>query len=258
MSFQEIIPGSREFVGLRNYRALSNPIFQRAVTNSFIYMFFSVILVVIIPMILACLLNSKKIFGRNVLRSMYFIPILVSTIVAGTIFRLIFGELPGALLNQIIGLFGFEPMRWLMRQDTAYVALVAVTLWRWTGVNMLYYLAGLQSIPTELYESASIDGAGGVQQFWHITVPLVKNITVFITTISILGSLAMFAESFVLFGGNNSPNNIGLTIVGYLYRNAFERFNTGYAAAIGLFLLVVVLAVNTIQLAISGHFKKEV
>ena len=121
----------------------------------------------------------------------------------------------------------------------------------------MYYLSCLQQIPEELYESASIDGASALQKFRHITLPLLKPTTVYVLTISIFAGLAMFTESYILFNGNTSPNNVGTTIVGYLYRMGWEQNNIGLASAIGCFLLVMVLIINLIQLGINGTFRKE-
>lgn len=143
--------------------------------------------------------------------------------VAGTIFRLMFGESSTSLLNQVLGSFGAAPIKWLKGAGTSYFALLLLACWRWTGVNILYFLSGLQSIPSDLYEAAAIDGASKWQQFSKISVPLVKPTTVYVLTISIYAGLSMFLESNMLFKGNNSPNNIGLTIVGYLYRQGVEK-----------------------------------
>ena len=115
----------------------------------------------------------------------------------------------------------------------------------------------LQSIPTDIYEAASIDGASKWQQFIKISFPLVKPTTIYVLTISIYAGLAMFLESFMLWKGVNSPQNIGLTIVGYLYRQGIEKRAMGYACAVGLVLLVIVMIINLVQLVATGTFKKE-
>ena len=184
-------------------------------------------------------------------------PALTSVVVAGTIFRLIYGELEGSFANQVMAMFGNGPIVWLRKPLTVWIALFTICMWRWTGVNMMYYLSGLQQIPEELYESASIDGASALQKFRHITLPLLKPTTVYVLTISIFAGLAMFTESYILFNGNTSPNNVGTTIVGYLYRMGWEQNNIGLASAIGCFLLVMVLIINLIQLGINGTFRKE-
>lgn len=122
---------------------------------------------------------------------------------------------------------------------------------------MMYFLSGLQSIPEDYYEAASIDGATTWQKFIKITIPQLKPTFVYVLTISIYGGLAMFNESYMLYQGNNSPNNIGLTIVGYLYRQGIEKNDMGYASAVGVVLLVIVLAINITQLVATGTFKKE-
>jgi arabinosaccharide transport system permease protein len=217
----------------------------------------TLILLIPFPMLFASMLNSKIMKKPTIFKSVYFLPALTSVVVAGTIFRLMFGEMGTSLANQIIGAFGFAPIRWLQNQGTGYFALFTLACWRWTGVNILYFLAGLQSIPQDLYEAASIDGATKWQQFKKITFPLLKPTTVYVLTISIYAGLSMFLESFMIWKGNNSPRNIGLTIVGYLYRQGIERRALGYACAVGLVLLVVVLIVNLIQLTLTGTFKKE-
>lgn len=122
---------------------------------------------------------------------------------------------------------------------------------------MMYYIAGLQNISPELYESAAIDGASGFQQLVRISIPLLKPTTTYVLTISINAGLSMFIESYMLWKGNNSPSNIGLTIVGYLYRQGIEKNAMGYASAVGILLLVVVLAINMAQLYLTGFFRKE-
>src|SRR5690606_37021001 len=121
----------------------------------------------------------------------------------------------------------------------------------------MYFLAGMQAIPTDYYEAASIDGASKLQQFFHVTLPGLKPTIVYVTTISVYGGLAMFLESFMLYAGNNSPNNQGLTIVGYLYRKGIQENDLGFASAVGVVLLVLVLAINLTQLTATGTFKKE-
>ncbi|MDR0886257.1 MAG: sugar ABC transporter permease [Clostridiales Family XIII bacterium] len=260
MSTQKILPGQTEFIGIENFeRLFHDRIFIKAVANSIKYMVLSLILLIPIPLLLACAVNSKLVSDKvkSIFKSSLFIPALTSVVVAGTIFRLVFGESDHALLNQVISLFGHEPVKWLKNSVTGFSALMSLACWRWTGVNMMYFLAGLQSIPEDYYEAASLDGASSWKKFVNITVPLLKPTIVYVFTISIYGGLAMFTESFMLWSGNNSPNNIGLTIVGYLYRQGIEKNNMGYASAVGIILLVIVLIINITQLVATGTFKKE-
>ncbi|MDR1705779.1 MAG: sugar ABC transporter permease [Clostridiales bacterium] len=259
MSFQRVLPGQTEFIGFTNFKNLFNGDFYKAVTNSVIYTVITIAVLIPVPLILAVFLDSRMMVFKNFFRSVFFIPALVSIVVAGFTFRLIFGEMPTALLNSILANFGIEATKWLggAAQWTTFLALLLLCCWRWTGVNILYYLSGLQSIPGELYESAAIDGADAFQRLRHITVPLLRPVTIYILTISIYGGMSMFLESFMLFAGNRSPGGSGLTIIGYLYRHGWEQANIGYGSAIGLVMLIVTLGVNVIQLKASGMFKKE-
>lgn len=256
LSFQDVLKD--EWVGFSNYkRLLSDKIFLKAVYNSMKYMIGTLILLIPFPMLFANMLNSKLMKRPGFFKSIYFLPALTSVVVAGTIFRLIFGEMGTSLANQIIGIFGVSPIKWLKGEWTGYFALLLLACWRWTGVNILYFLAGLQSISTDIYEAASIDGASKWQQFVKISFPLLKPTTVYVLTISIYAGLSMFLESYMLWKGNNSPQNIGLTIVGYLYRQGIEKRAMGYACAVGLILLLIVMVVNLVQLKVTGTFDKE-
>lgn len=257
MSFQQVLPGQVEYIGLENYEKLWNVTFWKAIVNSSKYTFYTVLILIPLPLVLAVILNSKVMVFKNLFRSTLFIPALTSVVVAGTVFRLAFGELEGSLMNTIAVSLGFEPQRWLGRQGLAMFALVLLASWRWIGVNLLYFLAGLQNIPKELYESAEIDGANNWNKFSRITLPLLKPITIYVFTISIYGGYSMFTESYMLWAGNRSPNDIGLTIVGYLYRNGLEQNNLGLGSAVGIVLLVLTFAVTIVQLKLFGMFRKE-
>ena len=258
MSFQKVVPGQTQFIGLTNYKKMWNATFLTALKNSAIYTVCTCAILIPVPMILAVMLNSKKMVAKGFFRSSLFLPALVCVVVAGIIFRLIFGELPGALMNKFLSHFGVAPLKWLAgpkRWPTMFT-LGVLCCWRWMGVNVMYYLSALQSISDDLYESADIDGANAWQKFRHITVPLLKPTTIYVLTISIYGGLAMFVESKMMFY-NTETGNMGLTIVGYLYRVGIRKANYGLGSAIGIVLLVLTLAINVIQLILTGFFKKE-
>ncbi len=259
MSFQNVVPGHTEFVGLRNYQQLASSDFSHAVTNSVIYTAITCLVLVPLPMVFAVMLNSKKMVGKSLFRSILFLPALVSIVVGGLTFRLIFGEMPTALLNSILSGFGISATKWLGGPAiwTTFFALLVLCCWRWMGVNIMYYISGLQSIADELYEAAEIDGANAWQRFRYLIVPLLKPTAIYVLTISIYGGLAMFLESYMLFNGNRSPGGAGLTIVGYLYRVGWEQANIGFGSAVGLCLLAVTLVINVIQLKAFGFFRKE-
>jgi arabinosaccharide transport system permease protein len=261
MSFQEIIPGQTRFIGLLNYERLMNPFMYTAVWNSFRYTVFTILILIPVPILLAVMLNNPRNPANAIFRAALFIPTLVSVVVAGTIIRLLFAASPSAVVNAVLGLLKVKPSDWVMGGSTsAMVLLVGMATWRWTGVNIIYYLSGLQNIPQELYEAANIDGASASYRFFHITIPLLKPTIIFLTTISIFGGFAMFEESYILWVGllgGGSPNNVGLTMVGYLYLKGFQGGAMGLGSAIGLILFLIVLIVSILQLNLFGFFKRE-
>ncbi|MGL1892984.1 MAG: sugar ABC transporter permease [Spirochaetaceae bacterium] len=257
MSFQNIVPGEVTFIGLENYSQLNDEHFFIAIKNSFIYTVLTIAVLIPIPIIFATILNSNNFAGSKIFRSIFFIPSLISVVVAGTVIRLLFASSDSAFINSILLKFNLEPQSWLMAgRYHAMFLLVITALWRWTGINIVYFMSGLQAIPHELYEAADIDGANIFQKFRIITLPLLKPIIIFVTTISILGGFSMFEESYILWGGN-SPNNIGLTMVGYVYRKGFQSGDLGMGSAVGIVLLLIILIISIVQLVFWGFFKKE-
>lgn len=258
MSFQDIGPAVTEWVGFKNYtKLLKDSTFHTAIINSFQYMVLTLVLLIPFPMAFAVLMDSRLVKAKGFWKACLYLPALTSVVISGTLFRLMFSEYQTGQMNMITAALGLGTFKWLKVKATGLAALLIVCCWRWTGVNMLYFLSGLKSIDTALYESAEIDGASGIQKFRYITIPLLKPTTIYVLTISIYSGLAMFMESYMLWAGPDSPNNIGLTIVGYLYKRGIAKNDLGYGSAIGLVLLVIALLINIVQLVLSGTFKKE-
>ncbi|MFC4302258.1 carbohydrate ABC transporter permease [Cohnella boryungensis] len=257
MSFQQVLPGAVKFVGFDNYKKLLNPDFFKALLNNTRYTFWTLIVLLPIPLVLAVLVNSKRMKASYFFRSTLFIPALTSVVVAGIIFRLVFSELDGAIMNSLLGLFGLPSQKWLLSSSLSMFALVVLATWRWAGINMLYFLSALQNIPRELYESAELDGAGTLGKFFRITLPLLKPISLYVFTITIYGGYAMFTESFMLWGSRGSPQNVGLTMVGYIYQQGFQYFDLGFGSTVGITLLGITLLVSMLQLKLLGFFRKE-
>jgi arabinosaccharide transport system permease protein len=257
MSFQEVLPGQSRFIGWDNYSKLLNPTYYKAILNSGKYTFWTLAVLIPLPLLTAVILNSAVMKAKNFFRSTLFVPALTSVVVAGTIFRLVFSELDGALANTIFRSLGGTAQKWMAQPATAMMVLVLLATWRWLGVNIVYFLSGLQSIPGELYESAEMDGATAWDKFLRITLPLLKPVTVYVLTISIYGGLSMFTESFMMYNGNRSPKDMGLTMVGYIYQQGMEQNNLGFGSAIGLSLLGITMFFNVIQLKFFGLFRKE-
>jgi arabinosaccharide transport system permease protein len=259
MSLQEILgPNDVTFIGLKNYQTLikSNDFYDALIFNA-LYTFWTLVVLIPLPLFLAVFLNSRLAIARNFFRSAFFLPALTSVIVAGIFFRLFFAGMETTIPNTILKMLGAEPIVWMFQYHTAILVLVIVATWRWLGVNIVYFLAGLQSIPAEQYEAAEIDGANAIQNFFYITIPGLKPVIVYVLTISIFGGFVMFAESYILYPNARTPGNIGLTVVLYLYQQGFDHNNLGFASAIGLTLLLIIFSINTIQLRFFGLFKSE-
>ena len=257
MSFQNVVPGQTSFIGLTNYGNIVNGDFYDALRVGFLYTFLTIAILVPLPVVVAVLLNSGARRLNAVHRAMFFLPSLVSVVVAGTVFRLMFASTEKAVINGLLKAVGIDAVDWLMGGATqAMFLMVLLATWRWLGVNVIYFLSGLQNIPEDLYEAAQIDGANPVQRFFRITLPLLTPTIVFVTTISIFGGFAMFEESFIFWQGI-SPNNVGLTMVGLLYKRGFQQGDLGMASTYGLVLMLIVFTLSIIQLKLFGFFKKE-
>lgn len=257
MSFQDVVPGQTRFIGTANYNRMVSEEFFKALKNSFIYTASTILILIPMPVVIAAMLNGRRARLNAAYRSLFFLPSLVSVVVAGTIFRLMFASDARAVVNTVIVLLGGTPMDWILGGAfQAMLLMVMVAVWRWTGVNIVYFLSGLQTIPGELYEAADMDGVGTLARFLYITLPLLKPTIIFVTTISIFGGFAMFEESYIFWQGQ-SPNNVGLTMVGLIYKKGFQTGSMGLASAIGIVLMMVVFATSIAALKLFGFFKRE-
>ncbi len=258
MSFQDITFTGREFIGIKHYTKLAGDKFFRiAVWNSVEYMALTLLLMIPLPLVLAVLMESRITKAKGVWKIILYIPALTSVVISGMLFRLMFSEAAGSQMNRLLTFFGQTPIAWLKTKWTGWIGLLLLCMWRWTGVNMLYFISGLKAIDNSIYESADIDGANSWQKLWYLTIPLIKPTTIYVVTISVYAGLAMFLESFMLWNGNSSPQNIGLTIVGYLYKRGIEKNDLGYGCAVGMILMIIALTINVIQLVATGTFKRE-
>jgi arabinosaccharide transport system permease protein len=257
MSFQDVVPGETRFIGTANYARMFSQDFTKALGNSFKYTVLTIAILIPFPVLLAVLLNSGQRKLNPVYRAAFFIPSLVSVVVAGTIFRLSFAQSRRAVVNAVLVALGGQSIDWVLGGAAqAMFLMVLIAVWRWTGVNIVYFLSGLQVIPDELYEAAEIDGARPLQRLLYITLPLLKPTIVFVTTISIFGGFAMFEESYMFWQGQ-SPNNVGLTMVGLIYKKGFQTGSMGLASAIGIVLMAVIFVVSLVALRFFGFFRKE-
>lgn len=235
LAFQQTFgPRSTAWVGTDNFTfLLRDPLFWKAVRNTVIFALGSVCVQLPLSLGLALLLNHPRLRGRTLFRLVFFSPALVGMVFVGLLFSLIFAPRTGLMNSTLHELFpAFDPeFPWL----EVYImpSLILAALWLYTGFNMVYFLAALQNVPTELIEAAALDGAGSWQRFRHVTLPEIMPVATFVTLMSLLGSLQLFELPFVLLGGSAGPGNRGLTIVMYLYQTGFVTGDLGYASAIG-------------------------
>jgi len=229
-----------EWVGVENYKALADDdIFWKSLRVTVLYSGVSVPVVLLVALGLALLLN-QKFRGVTFFRTIYYLPTVMSGVAVATLWKWIFNTDYG-ILNLLLEKIGIRGPAWLVDESWAIWALILTSLWT-VGGSMLIFLAGLQSIPGDLYEAAAIDGAGAWSRFRNITVPLLSHVTFFNLILGIIGALQVFTEGFVLTEGG--PNNSTLLLSIYLYRNAFEYLKMGYASAIAWVMFMIVLALT--------------
>lgn len=238
----------KEWVGWKNYLwVFNNPDFYQVMKVTFLYTFFDVGLTMILGLLLALLLN-KIARHYSIMRLLIFMPHYIAMVVCAMIFLWIFNTNYG-ILNQIIAFFGLEPVNWLLSPKTALWAIIIVTVWKSTGYAMMIFLAGLRGIPAEYYEAAKVDGATGWQRFWHITLPLLSPITLFLLVTSVIGSMQVFQSVDVMTGGG--PLNSTKVIVYWIYETAFHEFRVGRSSALVVILFIILLTLTALMMKLS-------
>lgn len=235
------------FVGFGNYQKLAgDPLFWKALRTTAYYTFLAVPLSVIFALIVALLLN-QKVKGMSIFRLMYYTPSIVSGVAVAILWQYVLNPRYG-ILNEGLKLIGIQGPKWIYSQQWAMPAFIIMGVWG-AGGNMLLYLAGLQGIPTVLYEAAKIDGANAWRRFWAVTLPMLTPTILFNLVMNLIGSWQIFSQSYLMTQGG--PNNATLTMVLYLYRKGFQQFHFGYASAIAWILFVIVLAFTVVILRSS-------
>jgi lactose/L-arabinose transport system permease protein len=232
-----------------NYlRMFKDKTFITSLKNTFLYLIIQVPVMLVLAILLAQLLNNPNLKCRGLFRTCIFLPCAISLVSYSLIFRTLFYDT--GMINTILMKLGIihENIKWLGQTGTARGVIITALIWRWTGYNMVFYLAGLQNLDYQVYEAAQIDGANGWKTFWHVTVPLLRPVIVMTGIMSINGTLQLFDESVNLTAGG--PSNSTITMSHYIYNNAFVgKANFGYTSALAfvVFILVAVLAVINLK-----------
>ena len=240
----------QEFVGLQNYKTiLTDRNFWLAIYNTFYLGFFHVLLGIPPALLLANLLN-KKIRGRNILRVLYYLPHVTSIVAVSVVWSYLFDVNYGPL-NYILKLVGLPTSKWIAHPSTSKLSIVLMTVWHGLGYRMVIVLAGLQSIPRQLYEAAEIDGADGRKQFFHITLPLLQPTIAFLVITATIKALQRFDEVYMFGTELGMPSRSLSTIVLYLYERGFMYNEFGIASAAAYVLFVIILAITIVNLKLN-------
>lgn len=249
LSFKRGSGAREQFVGFRNYlRLFQDATFHQALSNTLIYLIIQVPIMLLLALVLAQLLNHPKLKGKGIYRTLIFLPCATSLVSYSMIFKSLFS--PEGLINLALTQIGFKALPWFQDAWLARIVIILALIWRWTGYNMVFYLAALQNIDPSIYESARIDGATPVQQFFRITLPLLKPTMLLTAIMSTSGTLQLFDESIALTGGG--PGKATMTLSHYIYDISFiETPNFNYAAAISVFILITVATLSAIQMKVG-------
>ena len=247
---QRLIPNPNlptQFIALRNFlRLFNSPSFHQALLNTFVFAVVVVPLQTFLALLLAVLVNQKLRF-INLFRTIYFSPVVTTMVVVSIIWYFLYNPGEG-LINQMISFISFGklgPYNWLNDTALALPAIMILSVWQGVGFQMVIYLAGLQGIPNELYEAGRVDGANAWQQFWQITIPQLRNTTIFVIISTTILAFKLFTQVWVMTKGG--PQGATKTIIVLLYEEGFKMLRVGYASAIGVLFFLIVLAVSLIQ-----------
>ncbi|WP_217588264.1 carbohydrate ABC transporter permease [Lentibacillus saliphilus] len=251
--------GEMEFVGLRNFTiVLQDPVFWKSVYNTIVMGLMGTAPQLVVGIILAFILNQTYLKFKNTFRAMIFMPYITSMVAVALVFGVFFSNNETALANYVLNIFGLDPVSWKTSEWGAKIAISIMVFWRWVGYNTIIYLAGLQSIPKSLYEAARIDGANILQQLRYITIPLLKPFIILTVFFSTVGALQLFTEPTVFLGNAAFSRTEAMTIVMYLYRDAFNLQSFGTASATAIILLALIIIFSAINTYLSsGLGKKE-
>lgn len=248
----------KTFIGLKNYIDLfHDPVFFTALRNNVLYAVISLIFQVGGGLILAAVLEDKLLRKWSpFFRTVFFLPVVISMTVIALLFDFIYNPEIG-LLNQLLEAVGLDELTraWLGDENTAMLSVIFVSQWQSVGYIAMLYIVSIQSIPAELYESAQLDGAGKIQQFFHITVPQTKEMSFVAVVMTLTGAFTVFNEPYILTGGG--PGNASEVLSTFLYKSAFTKDMMGYASAIATVVLLLTLALSLIQMKFFKTGKEE-
>ena len=250
LSFQDVEPFSKRsfFIGMENYQVLlRSPDYWQSLRVTFFFLILTVVPSLVLSLTVAVLLDSNPFF-QNIFRTLFLLPVAISSSMAAMLWIFIYNPTAG-FLNYALDVLGMAGPNWLADPDWALVAVAVATVWKELGFNIIFFLAGLTAIPTELKEAAELDGASGWQSLRHVTLPLLSPTLFFVSVVSVINSLQSFGQIHILTTGG--PMGETTTLVYNLYRDAFVKFRTGLASseAVVLFLLIMMATLFQFRMA---------
>jgi ABC-type sugar transport system permease subunit len=243
-----------KFVGLANFIRLFtvDAFFKQSIANTFILGFMCMLPKLTLALLVAVAIHSARLRAKNLYQVVYFLPIITSPVAVAIVFLTIYGQQYG-ILNYIITSLGFDPVQWLRVSSTIKPAIAILIVWHEVGWYMVIYMAGLQSIPQDLFDAASVDGAGAWASFWNVTIPMLQNVILFTVVIDIIGELQIFGEPFILVGAAGGTNRAGLTMSMNLFSNAFTNLRFGYSAAQAYIMFAIISVISFVNIKVFGR-----
>jgi len=232
------------FIGTDNYtRLFHDRLFWKAIGNTLKFLLLHIPLQLIVSLFLAELLN-RKIKAISFFRSSFFLPVIVSGVVVTILWQQLLGYDSG-LINRLLVYVGLQKVGWLMNPDIAIYSIAVMATWKNVGLYVILFLVGLQTVPTQYYEAAKLEGATRWQQFYHITLPMINPTIFMVVILSTIGGFSLFIEPYIMTGGG--PMNQTLSAVLYIYKQAFQYYNMGYSATLGFFYAMIIMTVVVLQ-----------
>ncbi|MBE9914861.1 sugar ABC transporter permease [Paenibacillus donghaensis] len=242
-----------KWVGVSNYSyVLTDSLFWQALTNTFFIGIWSVLLGIVLSFVLASLINNLNwSMGKNFFKAVFFLPNVVSGVATTLLFSFLFFPSREGLLNFVIGLFGIKPVGWFTNPHVSRYSIVLMSLWGALGYNTIIFLAGLQSVPRDLYEAAEVDGAGSYRKWLNITIPYLRPIFVFMLIMGTIGGMKRFTDVWLIGGTAGNPGGSLMTVVLYIYRNAFLASQMGMATAASYLLFVIIFVLTAVLMLLN-------
>ncbi|MFS0560760.1 sugar ABC transporter permease [Terribacillus sp. 179-K 1B1 HS] len=255
LSFQSGSGVNLSFVGFENYiRLFQDPVFLTTVKNTVVYLIIQVPVMILLALFLSVVLNNKTLKWKGFFRTAIFLPCVTSLVAYSVVFKYLFA--PDGIVNMTLMKINLvsEPIQWLTDPFWAKITIILAITWRWTGYNMIFYLSALQNVDRSIYEAAKIDGASAIQQFFKITIPMLKPIILFTSITSTIGTLQLFDEVMNITAGG--PGNATMTISQYIYNLSFKYTpDFGYAATVSYAIVILIVIFSIIQFKAAGDKK---